>query len=118
MELNDTHKMALAVSERIGESFADRAGSTEIYDVVHQPGHYAFKIKFLAFKYFVVVFQYELDIIGCSIECGTGDRISLVEGKRCYSDTDLNAYFAEVKNALELRIPDKFLAANGWLRKT
>ncbi|MCD7742149.1 MAG: hypothetical protein LUI06_08100 [Ruminococcus sp.] len=117
MEFNDTQKKTMEVSKKISEIMGDRISSTKIYDVVHESNHYEFKIAFIAYDYFSVVFQYELDIIGCYIECGKQGCISLLKGRHCYSDTDFNIYFNEIKKELELRIPDKYLAAKGWITK-
>lgn len=114
MELNDTQKKAIEISKKIINIMGERISTPKIYDVVHESNHYAFKIGFIAYDYFSVVFQYELDVIGCYIECGKQECISLIKGRNCYSDSDLNAYFSEIKNELELRIPDKYLIAKGW----
>ncbi len=115
MDLNDTHKKALYVSKTLKSIFAERVSNTQIYDVVHEKNHYAFKLKFIAYNYFVVVFQYELDIIGCSVLYGDGSYIPLSSERHCLSDENLSEYFNEIKKNLELRIPDKYLLANGWL---
>ena len=75
----------------------------------------AFKIKFIAYDYFVVIFNYEQDIIGCSIEQGNSTHILLSKGKNCYSDKNIYEFFRKVDNELKLRIPDKFLEAHGWM---
>ena len=92
----------------------NRTDKQGIYDVVYESNHYEFKIRFVAYDYFPVVFNYEQGIIGCSIKCGKKRWISLVKGQHWYSDTDFNAYFSEAKKELELRIPDKYLIAKGW----
>lgn len=115
MELNETHKKALEVSKTIRKVLPGRVSTTEIYDVVDVPNRHEFKIKFVAYDYFVVIFQYELGIIGCAIECGKNHYLSLVDGQHCFSEVNLDEYFEEVKKNLELRIPDKFLKAKGWL---
>ena len=33
----------------------------------------------------------------------------------CYSDTVIEDYISKIKDELELRIPDKYLKAKGWL---
>lgn len=64
---------------------------------------------------FYVVFQYNLDIIGCYIEAGNNICIPLITDKNCYSDTVIEDYISKIKDELELRIPDKYLKAKGWL---
>lgn len=115
MQLNDTTKMALEISKKIQTIFKDKVTSTQIYDVNDDKNWRTFKIKFVAYNYFVVVFNYERDIIGCSIEQGNSSYITLSESKDCYSDNNLDVFFKNIIKDLELRIPDKFLKAHGWL---
>ncbi len=112
--LNDADKKALEISKKIREIMGNRTDKQGIYDVVHESNHYEFKIRFVAYDYFAVVFQYEQGIVDCYIECGEQESIFLVKGRDCYSATDLNDCFSEIKKELELRIPDKFLVAKGW----
>ena len=78
-------------------------------------GNWSFKIVFFAYDYFYVVFTYELDIIGFSIEVGNGRLISVMNTHNCYSNTDMEAYIRRIVEELELRIPDKYLQTRGWL---
>ena len=61
-----------------------------------------------------MVFSYELDIIGFSIEVGNGRLLSITNAHNCYSNTDMDIYIQEVVEELELRIPDKYLKSRGW----
>lgn len=115
MNLNDMEKKALEICEMIRSMFGERASTTNVYDVVDENGFHKFKIQFMAYNYFSIVFQYENDIIGCSIECGTGQWVPLTLGMHCYSDENMEFYFKEVMRNIELRIPDKYLRANGWI---
>jgi len=107
--------MALEISKKIRTIFKDKVTSTQIYDVNDDKNWRTFKIKFVAYNYFVVVFNYERDIIGCSIEQGSSSYITLSESKDCYSDNNLDVFLKNIIKDLELRIPDKFLKAHGWL---
>jgi hypothetical protein len=107
--------MAIKISEIIESKFGNKIDTTTLYDIVDVRGHQQFKIKFQAYDYFVIIFSYDLDIIGCSIVQGHDNYISLVTGKNTYSDTNFDVYFEKIKHELELRIPDKFLSARGWL---
>lgn len=95
--------------------FGNKIRGIEYYDVVEEAGHWSFKIGFLAYDYFYVVFTYELDIIGFSIEVGNGRFISVMNTHNCYSNTDMEAYIQRIVEELELRIPDKYLQTRGWL---
>ena len=115
MQLNDTVKLAQEISKEMRIIFKDKIDATQIYDVNDDINHRAFKIKFIAYDYFVVIFNYEQDIIGCSIEQGNSTHILLSKGKNCYSDKNIYEFFRKVDNELKLRIPDKFLEAHGWM---
>ncbi len=67
------------------------------------------------YGYFVILFNYELDIIGFSIEVGNGKLIRIINEHECYSNVDMDSYLRKVVEELELRIPDKYLKAHGWL---
>ncbi len=114
MQQNDIKVIRMEIGRKIKETFGDKIRSIEIFDVVEEPSHWAFKIRFIAYDYFVVLFNYELDIIGFSIEVGLGKFVSLSNGHNCYSNTDMNSYLDSIKEELELRIPDKYLIAHGW----
>ncbi|QUH28887.1 hypothetical protein [Vallitalea guaymasensis] len=115
MHQNDIKRMRMEIARTIKEVFGNRIKSLEIYDIVEVPSHWAFKIKFIVYDYFVVLFNYELDIIGFSIELGSGKYVSLSQEKHCYSNTDMATFINEIKEELELRIPDKYLIARGWM---
>ena len=81
MQLNDTVKLAQEISKEMRIIFKDKIDATQIYDVNDDINHRAFKIKFIAYDYFVVIFNYEQDIIGCSIEQGNSTHILLSKEK-------------------------------------
>lgn len=105
-----------SIGKAIKEKFGEKIKGIEIFDVVNEPSHQAFKIRFIAYEYFVVVFNYELDIIGFSIELNEGRYVSLLNRHDCYSDISFDKYLEIVQENLELRIPDKYLKAHGWLQ--
>lgn len=111
-EFNDIKKN---IGRAIKDKFGTKIKGIEIFDVVDEPSHWAFKIRFVAYEYFVVVFNYELDIIGFSLELNEGRYVSILNSHNCYTDVDFDEYIEKVKDNLELRIPDKYLAAYGWL---
>ncbi len=115
MELNKMQLMAVNISKVLKNILNDRISSSKIYDLVDEPNHHSFKIGFTAYNCFYVVFQYNLDIIGCYIEVGNNICFPLITDKNCYSDTVIEDYISKIKDELELRIPDKYLKAKGWL---
>lgn len=115
MQQNDFKEIRTTIGKKIKQSFGNKISSLEFLDVVEVAGHWSFKIKFIAYNYFVIVFTYELDIIGFSIEVGVGKLVSVSDEHSCYSDTDMDSYLQRVISEIELRIPDKYLKAYGWL---
>ena len=79
-----------------------------VYDVVDVPNNHMFGIKFKTYGYYV-------GLIGFLINLNS-HGISLYK-KRCgYSDiTDWDSYLKEIMTEIELRIPDEYLRAKGWL---
>ena len=115
MQKNELEDIRIDVGERIRKIFGNKIKSITYYDIVEEPGRWAFNIGFYAYGYYYIVFTYELDIIGFSIEVGNGRLVSVMNTHDCYSGTDMDAYIQRVAKELELRIPDKYLQAHGWL---
>ena len=116
MQLNETETLALQTSKKIRDVFGDKMDSSAIYDVVDNPNHRAFKIKFIAYDYFGIQFSYELGLMGFSIVLNDQFGVSLSKHKYAYSEVeDWDRYLREIMAEIELRIPDKFLKAKGWL---
>ena len=104
------------VIERIQRSFGDRASDMTIYDVVEVPNHQMFSIKFKAYDYYEAHFGYELSFTDFYIVISKGIGISLPKEKYDFgSITDWDSYLKEIMAEIELRIPDEFLKAKGWL---
>lgn len=115
MQQNNFNDIRIDTGKKIKKIFGNKIRGIEYYDVVEEAGHWSFKIGFFAYDYFYVVFTYELDVIGFSIEVGNGRLISVMNTHNCYSNTDMEAYIRRIVEELELRIPDKYLQTHGWL---
>ena len=115
MQQNNFNDIRIDMGKKIKKIFGNKIRGIEYYDVAEEAGHWSFKIGFFAYDYFYVVFTYELDIIGVSIEVGNGRLISVMNTHNCYSNTDMEAYIQRIVEELELRIPDKYLQTRGWL---
>ena len=114
MQQNDFNEIRMDIGRKIKNIFGNKIRSIEFYDVVEEAGHWSFKISFFAYDYFFVVFNYELDIIGFSIEVGNGRLLSVTNTHNCYSNIDMDTYIQGIIEELELRIPDKYLESRGW----
>lgn len=70
MQLNDTHKMAIAMDDRIRDYFEDKVGQFVILDANDDVNHRMFSIQFVAYNYFNIILNYERGRFGCSIRNG------------------------------------------------
>lgn len=114
MELNETAKKAYFISDKLLDFFGKRVGSIVIEDIVDVPGHTSFDIKFKVYDYFPMRFNYDTGRFGCSIAIGE-TAIGLENSQKWWDSADFDIFFEELKQEIELRIPDKFLKAKGWL---
>ena len=116
MELNETGKFAVETSRMIRTYFGNRMDSLGIYDIVEEANHHEFKIDFGAYDFFAIEFDYENDICEFFIVLSKEVKLSLTKEPAVYSQiSDWDSYLKGIKDELELRIPDKFLKAKGWL---
>ncbi|EKU16704.1 hypothetical protein D593_1355 [Streptococcus intermedius BA1] len=116
MQLNETEAMAVRTSRMIRNVFGDRIDNSGIYDVIDEPNHQMFKLNFAAYNYCWVQFNYDNDLCGFSIVLNDEFGVSLENEMRSYMATsDWDNYLKEIMAEIELRIPDEFLKAKGWL---
>lgn len=123
MKLEDIGMQASEILNRVRETrskirefFGDKVDTIVAYDIVDAPNHQLFKLKFVAYDYFGVQFNYDNDLCGFSIVLNEQFGISLEDEIRSYNGTkDWEGYLKGIMTKLELRIPDKFLASKGWL---
>ena len=76
--------------------------------------HRAFSIDFEAYNYFVIRLNYDKGRFGCNIIFGE-KLIALNNSQEWWDEADFDVFFMELQKELELRIPDKYLQAHGWL---
>ena len=115
MELNEIETFAIKTSRMIRSYFGKRMDGSSIYDIVEKNNYRTFKINFIAYNYVCVEFDYENDWCEFFIVLNEACKQSLY-GKTKFSEiTDWDAYLTGIMKDIELRIPDKFLKAKGWL---
>ena len=119
MELNEIEKMlelARETRKQIRKVFGERVDTITGYDYVDETSHQTFKLDFGAYDYFAIEFDYENDLCEFFIVLTKEVKLSLTKEPAVYSQiTDWDEYLKGIKDELELRIPDKFLKAKGWL---
>lgn len=114
MQLNETENMAIKFNNEVRKTFGERVDDFCILDVVDDPNHRAFSVEFNAYDYYPIIFNYDMGRIGFNI-CYGVKRIGLKSSQKWWDEVDFDIFFKELKEELEIRIPDKFLKARGWL---
>ena len=115
-EINDMLELARETRKKIRKIFGERVDTIAGYDYADEPSHQTFKLDFGVYDYFAIEFDYENDICEFFIVLSKEVKISITKEPAVYSQiTDWDSYLKGIKDELELRIPDKFLKAKGWL---
>ncbi len=114
MQLSKTEKMAVEFSDKVREKFGERVADFCILDVIDDDNHRAFSVEFIAYNYFPIRMNYEKGRFGCCIFFGN-QSIGLANSQKWWDEADINIFLRELKEELEIRIPDKFLKSRGWL---
>lgn len=114
MQLNDTQKMAIQFNKMAREKFEDKIKGFCILDVYDDVNNRAFSVEFVAYDYFPIRLNYDKGRFGCCIAYGE-KAIELNNSQQWWDEADFDVFFTELKEELELRIPDKFLKSRGWL---
>ena len=109
-------EIKLELIGRIERYFGDRASELTISEFVDVPNYRILRLIFRAYDYYWVQFNYENDLCGFSIVLNDEFGASLESKMRSYMGTkDWNSYLKEIMAEIELRIPDEYLKAKGWL---
>ena len=114
MELNNTSKMAIQFNKMAREKMGEKVAGFCVFNVNDDVNHREFSIDFEAYNYFVVRLNYENGRFGCCIVFGD-KSIALDNSQEWWDEANFNIFFSELQRELEMRIPDKFLKAHGWL---
>ena len=108
-------ELARETRKKIRKIFTDKVETITAYDIDDESNHRRFKLNFAVYNYFWIEFDYENDWCEFFIVLNEAYNQSLY-GKTKFSEiTDWDAYLTEIMKEIELRIPDKFLKAKGWL---
>ena len=113
-KLNDTHQMAIRFSTIAREKMGDKVDKFCIFNVNDDVNHREFSIDFEAYNYFAIRLNYDQGGFGCNII--SGERmIALNNSQEWWDEANFDIFFMELQKELELRIPDEYLRAHGWL---
>ncbi len=114
MNVNETEKIAFHFIEMAKDKMGDRLSDFTIVELYDIPAHRDFSIDFVAYNYLFVRLSYSNGSFGCSIVSGKY-RTYLKNSQKRWDNTNFDVFFKELKRELELRIPDEYLKAKGWL---
>ena len=113
MQNKTAAEMSDIVIDLLIKKFKNKMEDFEVFNISEMP-YKSFSIRFKAYDYFIVLFNYDKGVIGCSIQYGENSFISLENSQKWYEKADFDVFCKELQEQIELRIPDKFLEANGW----
>ena len=115
VEKNDMLELARETRKKIREVFTDKVDTITAYDIDDGPDHRTFKLNFAAYNYFWIEFDYENDWCEFFIVLNEACKQSICNRTKFSEITDWDAYLTEIMKEIELRIPEKYLKAKGWL---
>lgn len=102
------------IIDGFSKTFNGGAKSFVVMDSTDRP-YPLVRIRFTVYDYFIIDFVYDKGGIGCSIVCGEY-CVGLDSSEEWFDEADLDKFFQDIKSEIELRIPDKFLKAKGWMK--
>lgn len=114
MELSDTKRIAMSFNKMAREKMEGKVTGFCIFNVNENANHREFSVDFMAYNYFPIRLNYEKGRFGCCIILGE-KSIAIQNSQQWWDEADFDLFFKELQTELELRIPDKFLKAHGWL---
>ncbi len=113
-QLNETHKMAMRFGEEIRKRLGNIMGGTILDDVSDTPHYRTFTLEFLAYNYMYVYINYTRGALSCGVKDGS-HYVLLPNSQKEYSKMDIDKFVEELRREIELRIPDKYLKAHGYM---
>lgn len=116
MELNNMDILSDEFFDIVKRVFKDKINGIVFDDIVDEPNHHTFKLKFRIYNFAGVKFQYENDFFEIHVFFNGDEGLLLSKGNSRYSEiSDWDSYLKEIMAEIELRIPDEYLKAKGWL---
>ena len=108
-----TRAFAIALSVEVRKFFQNRV-SDFFFSLPSNEGKGKISITFKAYDFFWIKLRYKNKKLTCGIEMG--DKLLYLCESKVSNTEELNGIFEILEMQLELRIPDKFLKSNHWLR--
>ena len=115
MQTNSMLELARETRKKIRGVFRERVDTIAGYDFVDEPNHQMFKLKFAAYNYSWVQFNYENDFFEIYVFFNSDEGLLLSKENSRYSEiSDWDSYLKEIMAKIESYIPEKYLRAKGW----
>ena len=115
MELNNMDILSDEFFDIVKRVFKDKVDDIVFYEIIDEPNHHTFKLKFRVYNFAGVKFQYENDLLEIYVFFNCDEGFLMSEGNCRYSEiSDWDAYLKEIIAKIESHIPEKYLKAKGW----
>ena len=100
------------IISELDKRFQDRVDDFTVTESTDTP-YTMVSIEFKMYNYFYVIFNYDRGSFGCAIINGE-HGIDLESSEKWFDKADFDNFFSDLKEQIELRIPDKYLEYYGW----
>ena len=115
LELNNMDILSDEFFDIVKRVFKDKIKDIVFDDIVDEPNHHTFKLKFRIYNFAGVKFQYENDFFEIYLFLNGEEGLLLSKPNSRYSKiSDWDAYLKEIMAKIESYIPEKYLKAKGW----
>jgi len=112
LQIKNSERISDEIIEKLACYFQNEIDDFMVSGETDSP-YIMFQIEFVVYKYFNIILNYDRGRFGCSII--NGNRyLPLENSQKWYDQADMNIFFKELEEQLQLRIPDKFLEFYGW----
>ena len=113
MQKNSAKEIAKEFIGSMKSVFGRGVEGISLHDVSDVPFQ-QFSVNFVLYDYFPMQFNYDRGRFGCCI-C-FGERAIPIKTSFEWNDGNIyDEYWKEIAYEIKLRIPDKYLAAKGWM---
>ena len=115
MELNNMDILSDEFFDIVKRVFKDKIKDIVFDDIVDEPNHHTFKLKFRVYNFAGVKFQYENDFFEIHLFLNINKEKVISKPNSHYSEiSDWDSYLKEIMLEIESYIPEKYLKAKGW----
>ena len=115
LELNNMDILSDEFFDIVKRVFKNKINGIVFDDIVDEPNHHTFKLKFRVYNFAGVKFQYENDFLEIYLFLNGEEGLLLSKPNSSYSEiSDWDSYLKEIMTKIESYIPEKYLKSKGW----